>query len=50
MMINGFRSELNDIIMEGEQFDGFGFRLNPVIRLVIMRKVRFIHTYVEIKQ
>lgn len=42
-MINGFRSELNDIIIEGEQFDGYGFQLNPVIQLAIMRKVLYFY-------
>lgn len=31
--------ELYDIIMEGQQFEYNGFKLNPVIRMAIMRKV-----------
>lgn len=34
-----FSTEIFDIIMEGQQFENYGYELNPSIRMAIMRKV-----------
>lgn len=41
-----FSSEIFDVIMEGQQFEKYGYELNPAIRIAIMRKVFYIFSYI----